>query len=174
MVYIVYRQQGRHYARSSEGCTMRAILILWAIPIIFFWGWYGLSANNINFGYVFLSRAFHDQIFTIYGNVLQMPAEEVPAKLAWLFFIDSLILLAVAAFRWRKSWWPSFRARCAEIAKSARQYFSDMPQPMAMAMLAPSTITGASMPTNANVVVEKDSPIETSSHSSNDQARPAE
>ncbi len=90
---------------------MRAVLILWAIPLVLFWGWYGLAVNDINFGVFFLTRDFYDRIFAVYSAILHMPAEEIPSKLAWTFFIDTLLILAIAAFRWRKSWYPGFRAR---------------------------------------------------------------
>lgn len=85
---------------------MRTILILWFVPIAFFWGWYGLSANDVNFGNIFLSRRFHDHMFVLYGNILGLPPAEVPAKIAAAFILDSALLLAIVAFRWRKSWYP--------------------------------------------------------------------
>ena len=85
---------------------MRVILLLWFIPIILFWGWYALSLNDMHFGYFFLTRHFHDHLFTIYGNILHMPAEDVPIALAWLFTIDTLIVLGIAALRWYKKWLP--------------------------------------------------------------------
>lgn len=85
---------------------MRVILILWIIPVVFFWGWYGLSAYNINFGLFFLTRGFHDHIFQIYGSILHMPAEDVPVALAWIFGVDTLIVFGVAALRWYKHWLP--------------------------------------------------------------------
>ena len=85
---------------------MRIILILWAAPIILFWGWYGLSANNMHFGSLYLSRPFHDQIFMIYAHVLNIPATDIPLKLAWIFVVDTLLILALAAFRWRAKWFP--------------------------------------------------------------------
>ncbi len=85
---------------------MRIILILWAIPIILFWGWYALSVNDMHFGNLFLSRLFHDHMFQIYGNMLNMPPEEVPAKIAGVFIFDTGLLFSIAAFRWRKSWLP--------------------------------------------------------------------
>ena len=94
---------------------MRIILILWVLPLVFFWGWYGLSANDINFGSFFLTRDFHDRIFAVYGAILHMPPAEVPVKLAWAFFIDTLIILAIAAYRWRKSWYPGFKTRMMEL-----------------------------------------------------------
>ena len=102
---------------------MRIILILWALPIIFFWGWYGLSFNDINFGVLFLSREFHDHMFAIYGNILQMPAEEIPAKIAWVFFIDSLFLLSIAVFRWRAKWYPQTKVFVVEWFASFRKSF---------------------------------------------------
>ena len=62
---------------------MRAILLLWAIPLTFFWTWYGLSANDISFGTIFFSRALHDAVFEIYGRTLGVPASAIPAMLAW-------------------------------------------------------------------------------------------
>jgi len=85
---------------------MRVILILWLIPVVLFWGWYGLSANNINFGLFFLTRGFHDHIFQIYGSILHMPPADVPVALAWIFGIDTLIVFGVAALRWYKHWLP--------------------------------------------------------------------
>ncbi len=85
---------------------MRVLLLLWAFPLVFFWGWYGLSANDVNFGTAFLSRRTHDVVFTLYGNILGMPADQVPMALVKIFAFDSMIVFALAAFRWRKSWFP--------------------------------------------------------------------
>ena len=85
---------------------MRAILILWAIPLILFWGWYGLSAYDINFGLYFLKRDFHDLIFRIYSDMTGIAAAEIPGWLAGIFFVDTLILLGLAALRWHKHWLP--------------------------------------------------------------------
>ena len=54
-------------------------------------------------------------MFYVYGQILHMPPEEVPVKLAWTFFIDTLLILAIAAFRWRKSWYPGFKARVKQV-----------------------------------------------------------
>lgn len=85
---------------------MRTLFLLWAFPVVLFWGWYGLSVNDVNFGTAVLSRHTHDAIFALYGNILQMPAGDVPWALAKIFFIDSLIVLAFAMWRWRKDWYP--------------------------------------------------------------------
>lgn len=85
---------------------MRTILILWIIPVVLFWGWYGLSAYDMHFGMFFLSRDFHDHIFQLYSRILHMPVDEIPGKLAWLFGIDTLIVFGIAALRWYKHWLP--------------------------------------------------------------------
>lgn len=85
---------------------MRTLLLLWFAPLAFFWGWYGLSANGIDFGTHMLSREVHDLVFKIYGNVLGVPASEVPALAAGACIFDSAIVGVVAAFRWRKKWFP--------------------------------------------------------------------
>lgn len=94
---------------------MRVILILWAIPLILFWGWYGLSAYDLNFGLHFLSRDFHDLMFRIYSNMLGMPPEEIPIRIAQVFFIDSLFVFGAAALRWYKSWLPQTLAWFREL-----------------------------------------------------------
>ncbi|MDJ0613773.1 MAG: DUF6105 family protein [Rhizobiaceae bacterium] len=86
---------------------MRIVIILWMIPLVLFWGWYFLSANDMHFGYFFLTRGFHDHLFEIYGKILFLPPEDVPVALAWIFFIDTLIVFfGVAAVRWYKLWLP--------------------------------------------------------------------
>ena len=85
---------------------MRTLFLLWAFPVVLFWGWYGLSVNDVNFGTAVLSRHTHDVIFALYGKILGMPAGEVPWALAKIFAFDSLIVLAFALWRWRKLWYP--------------------------------------------------------------------
>lgn len=85
---------------------MRIFILLWAFPLIFFWGWYGFSYYDFNFGTAFLSRHTHDVVFALYGNILGMPAADVPWALVKIFAFDSLFVVALAAWRWRKSWYP--------------------------------------------------------------------
>ena len=85
---------------------MRILIIMWAIPVVFFWGWYGLSYFDINFGIAFLTRRTHDIVFYIYGNMLNMPPSEVPMALVKIFAFDSLLVFAIAAWRWREGWYP--------------------------------------------------------------------
>ena len=99
---------------------MRIFLILWAFPLIFFWGWYGLSAYDINFGIQFLSRRTHDIAFNLYGNILGMPAAGVPLALVKIFAFDSLFVVALVAWRWRKSWYPQTKKLVMETYHSLR------------------------------------------------------
>lgn len=85
---------------------MRLILILWIIPIVVFWGWYGLSANDISMGSLFFSRAFHDHMFRLYGSMLGVPPQEVPMLIAGTFAFDTMLLVGMSALRWHKKWFP--------------------------------------------------------------------
>lgn len=88
---------------------MRYILLLWFAPLAFFWGWYGLSAYDINMGMLFFSRDLHDAVFAIYGNTLGVAPDKIPPMIAGASIVDSAILGAIAAFRWRASWYPQSR-----------------------------------------------------------------
>ena len=88
---------------------MRVLLLLWFIPLVFFWGWYGLSINDINFGTYFFSKNIHDTVFAVYSNATGIPAGELPAMIAGACAFDTAIIAAIAAFRWRASWFPQLR-----------------------------------------------------------------
>jgi hypothetical protein len=94
---------------------MRAILLLWAIPLAFFWSWYGLSANDISFGTIFFSRALHDVVFETYARTLGLPAAAIPGMIAWACLVDTGVILAIAAFRWRAHWLPQAMDRIADL-----------------------------------------------------------
>ncbi len=81
---------------------MRYIFALWATPLVLFWGWYFLSINDLNFGSVYMSRAFNLAIFNLYGELLGMDPATIPWMMGKAFIIDTLILLAIWAFRRRK------------------------------------------------------------------------
>ncbi len=81
---------------------MRYIFALWATPLVLFWGWYFLSINDMNFGSVYMSRAFNLAIFNLYGELLGMDPATIPWMMGKAFIIDTLILLAIWAFRRRK------------------------------------------------------------------------
>ena len=87
---------------------MRYILIFWAAPMSFLWGWYFLSVNDISFGTLFLSRDLHNLVFSIYGEILGVDPAAIPAMLAKACVVDTLLIAAIYGFRRRKdikAWW---------------------------------------------------------------------
>ena len=108
------------YGAFSKGAgRMKWFLILWFVPITLIASWYGLSYHDINFGFIMLSRQVHDMVFQIYGDMLGMAPEAIPPLLLKALIVDSLIVLAIAAFRWRKQ----IRAWI----ESKREAFADQP-----------------------------------------------
>ncbi len=99
---------------------MRILLVLWAVPLVFFWSWYALSANDISFGTIFLSRQLHDVVFDLYGRTLGVPADAVPSMMAWACAFDSCLILAMAAFRWRANWLPGAKVLITRWSENAR------------------------------------------------------
>lgn len=81
---------------------MRYVIALWALPLVIFWGWFGLSYYDINFGYVMLTREAHDLLFRLYGDILGIDPEIIPAMVAKACVVDTLLLLAIYAFRRRR------------------------------------------------------------------------
>jgi hypothetical protein len=81
---------------------MRYVLALWALPLVLFWGWFGLSFYDINFGYVMLTRQVHDLVFQLYGDTLGIDPAIIPGMVAKACIIDTLIVLAIYAFRRRR------------------------------------------------------------------------
>lgn len=82
---------------------MRTIVLMWAVPLTAFWGWFFLSANDINFGQLLLSRRMHEFVFEVYGAVLGVDPSEVPWMAAKACAFDSLIVLSLCAFKSRKA-----------------------------------------------------------------------
>lgn len=81
---------------------MRYVLALWALPLVIFWGWFGLSYYDINFGYVMLTRQVHDLLFQLYGEILGMDPAGLPWLVAKACVFDTLILLGIFALRRRR------------------------------------------------------------------------
>jgi len=90
---------------------MRYILIFWASPLLIFWGWFGLSFYDVNFGYVMLTRQVHDLVFELYGEMLGIDPHIIPAMVAKACVFDTLILLAIFAFRRRRQIAARLKAR---------------------------------------------------------------
>jgi hypothetical protein len=82
---------------------MRTLFVLWAAPLVLFWGWFFLSLNDINFGYVMLSRQLHDLIFKLYGDMLGIDPALIPGMVAKACVFDGLLLTALWAFRRRRT-----------------------------------------------------------------------
>ena len=81
---------------------MKWFLILWAVPIALLGSWYGLSLYDINFGYRILSRELHDMVFVIYGNLLGVPAEDVPGMVLKAILVDSALVAGIVVLRYRR------------------------------------------------------------------------
>ena len=96
---------------------MRWVFAAWALPMGIFWGWYFLSLNDMNFGYVMLTRQVHDLLFELYGQMLGVDPATIPPLVAKACILDTVIILAVWAFRRRKdiaAWFASSRAAMSE------------------------------------------------------------
>ncbi len=82
---------------------MRWVFAFWAVPMGIFWGWYFLSANDMNFGFVMLTRDVHDLLFELYGQMLGIDPLIIPGLVANACIFDTLLLIAIWAFRRRRS-----------------------------------------------------------------------
>lgn len=102
--------KGRGTAEGGEKTAMRLFLIMWFVPLSLTGIWYGLAANDISFGTLIFSREMHDKVFGIYASVLGVEPEVLPPMLAKALILDTFLVLGIAAFRWRKHWWPQTRA----------------------------------------------------------------
>lgn len=93
---------------------MKYVLGFWAVPMGLFWGWYFLSLNDINFGYLVLSRQLHDFFFQMYGDILGIDPKSIPPMVARACVLDTFLLLGIWAFRRRRelmAWWRGMRER---------------------------------------------------------------
>jgi hypothetical protein len=104
---------------------MRYLIAAWVAPLFLFWGWYFLSLNDLNFGYVMLTREAHYLVFELYGEMLGIDPAIIPGMVAKACVFDSLIVLAIWAFRRRRTlarWIRAARERwISEIARPARE-----------------------------------------------------
>jgi hypothetical protein len=96
---------------------MKWILIFWALPLAILGTWYGLSYNDINFGYLILSRQMNDFVFQLYGQILGLDPAIIPGLVLRAIIVDSLLLFAILAFRRRRqiaAWWAARQKPSAE------------------------------------------------------------
>lgn len=87
---------------------MRYILLFWALPMGLFWGWFGLSFYDVNFGLLIFSRMFHDFAFQLYGHILGLDPATIPGLVVKACVVDTALILAIFAFRRRREiaiWW---------------------------------------------------------------------
>lgn len=109
---------------------MKWFLILWAGPVLLLTGWYGLSYYDMSFGIFMLTRQTHDLVFQIYGNILGIPPETIPPLVARAIAFDSLVVLAIIAFRKRKAiaaWWKRRQASRSSEALAREESLSRAP-----------------------------------------------
>lgn len=90
---------------------MRYLLIFWALPMGFFWGWYFLSLNDLNFGTFFFSRQVHDLVFDIYGRILGIDPVSIPPMVAKACVFDTFLIFAIMAFRRRAAIYSRFQEK---------------------------------------------------------------
>lgn len=108
---------------------MKWFLILWAAPIGLLVGWYTLSYHDIHFGVTMLTREAHDLVFQIYGHVLGIEPEAIPPLLLRALIVDTLLVMAIIAFRRRaaiRTWWSS-RDRQTLAAREPKESLSSAP-----------------------------------------------
>lgn len=89
---------------------MKVFLALWIMPIFLLGSWYGLSYYDINFGYRILTRDLHDLVFQIYGNLLGIPPETIPALVLKAIIFDTFLVIGfIILKRRRKQIWAAIR-----------------------------------------------------------------
>lgn len=109
---------------------MRYLLMFWAGPIGFLVSWYFMSLNDVNFGTMFLSRQFHDLVFTIYGNILGVDPETIPPLVARACVMDTALIFVIIALRKRvqiKSWWSARSAQKTGLSEVSNLILSKAP-----------------------------------------------
>lgn len=82
---------------------MRAFLLWWVLPVGSLVAWLLLAERDMHLGLFFLSRETYDQVFGLYGQILGMEADALPPLVKRALVVDTLIVLAIFAFRRRKS-----------------------------------------------------------------------
>jgi Family of unknown function (DUF6105) len=81
---------------------MKYLVAIWATPLLLFWGWFFLSLNDMNFGYIMLSRQVHDLVFQLYGEFLGVDPASIPGMVAQACIFDTALIAAIWAFRRRR------------------------------------------------------------------------
>ncbi|RLQ87722.1 DUF6105 family protein [Notoacmeibacter ruber] len=95
----------------------RVCIIFWVVPLTLYTLWFILSANDINFGSIYLSRQMHDIVMQTYANLLGIDPAIIPALLIRAVVWDLAVVLAILAYRRRreiKAWWQARKAHASE------------------------------------------------------------
>ncbi|MFZ2101316.1 MAG: DUF6105 family protein [Oricola sp.] len=100
---------------------MRYLLWFWLTPLVLFWGWFGLSYYDMNFGMLFLRRELHDLVFEIYGQILGIDPATIPVLFLKACIFDTFLIAGIIAFRKRRQirqWWVARQAQAAMPAEA--------------------------------------------------------
>lgn len=87
---------------------MKYLFWLWLVPMSLFWGWFGLSYYDINFGLTMFSREIHNMVFGIYAHLLGVSYETIVSGFIKACIFDTFLIGGIIAFRKRKqimAWW---------------------------------------------------------------------
>jgi hypothetical protein len=100
---------------------MRWVFAAWVLPMGIFWGWYFLSLNDMNFGYVMLTRDVHDLLFQLYGQALGVEPATIPPLVAKACILDTALILGIWAFKRRQAIAAWFRTRAPRVRLDAQR-----------------------------------------------------
>jgi len=100
---------------------MKYLFGAWAAPLVIFWGWYFVSLNDLNFGYVMLTRDAHDLLFQLYGEMIGIDPQIIPGMVAKACIFDTFLIGALWAFRRRKNIAAWLRERYASDGSAGRR-----------------------------------------------------
>ncbi len=78
---------------------IRGLLLLWLLPIAFFWSWYFISLHDLGFGLFFFSRELHEMVFEIYGSTLGVDPAALPGMVAKALVVDTAIVFSLVALK---------------------------------------------------------------------------
>jgi hypothetical protein len=110
---------------------MKYVVAVWATPLVLFWGWFFLSLNDINFGTIYLSRRLHDLVFHLYGQMLGIDPQLIPGMVAKACAFDTVLILAIWAFRRRREIAAWMRDRRERYFPAAPRFEAGVEEPRA-------------------------------------------
>lgn len=102
---------------------MKYLFWLWLVPMSLFWGWFGFSYYDVNFGTMFFSREMHNLVFGLYANILGVSYETIVTGFINACIFDTFLIFGIIAFRRRakiKAWWQQRKAGPVEIEDEAQ------------------------------------------------------